>query len=122
MPMMTQRLCKACGKTHGNKAIHLRLDGNGDVIVSEEIFAALQAVFLGGLEVANGVSAPPTTFLGAVTKDKERIIDAPLNSDNAASPLITPARTKYENRDRMLRALRELTEALTESLEGRVDG
>jgi hypothetical protein len=101
LPMMTQRLCPVCGKVHGNKAIHLRLDGNGDVIVSTEVFAALLTVFLGGLEVANEIDKPPPLFLGAVHKDKERIVEAPLNRDNTAAALITPARTKYENRDRL---------------------
>lgn len=107
-PMLTQRTCQACLKVHANKAIHLRLDAEGDVIVSPEVYVALQSAFLGGMEVVNEVPNPPPMFLGAVEKDKERIVEMPLNRDTASAPLITPSRSKYENRDRLLKGLAAL--------------
>jgi hypothetical protein len=94
-------LCPTCGKTHANKAVHLRLDAHGDVIVSPAVFLALQSAFLGGLEVANKVEDPPPLFIGAVAKDKERIVEMPLNRDETGAPIITPSRTKYQSRDLM---------------------
>lgn len=107
--------CPACGKPHSNKAIHLRLDGNGDVIVSPDVYLALQTAFLGGMEVVNEVSSPPPLAIGAVPKDKERIVEIPLNRDNAAAPIITPARTRYENRDRLWEPFRPVLEQKAEA-------
>lgn len=103
--------CPTCGKAHANKAIHLRLDANGDVIVAPDVYFALQTAFLGGLELMNQVADPPALFLGAVHKDKERIVEVPLNRDNAAAPIISPERTKYEGRDRLEAPFLPLVEA-----------
>jgi len=92
--------CVTCGKTHLRKAIHLRLDHNGDVIVALPIYEALKEVFMGGLELANEVKAPPPLLIGAVDKDKERIVEAPLNGMKALDK-INPAQTKYDGRARL---------------------
>lgn len=94
--------CPACGVQHDRKAIHLRLDSNGDVIVSQQVYEALLTVpTMAGLVLENEVSNPPDLFIGAVDRDKERIISAPLNAAAKAADKINPASTKYENRDRM---------------------
>jgi hypothetical protein len=103
--------CPTCGKPHANKAVHLRLDANGDVIVSPAVYLALQSAFLGGLELVNDVADPPELFLGAVHQDKQRIVEVPLNRDNGHAPLIVPERTKYEGRDRLEAPFRPLVEA-----------
>lgn len=109
--------CPACGKLHARKALHLRLDGNGDVIVSREIYLSLQQVYLAGLELVNEVPNPPPVSIGAVAKDKERIVESPLNRDNTAAEIITPARTKYEGRDRLEAPWRPVLERLNETLD-----
>jgi hypothetical protein len=58
--------CPSCRITHPNKAIHLRLNSNGDVFVSEGILALLQQVGLAGMEVANQVNNAPPQIVGAV--------------------------------------------------------
>lgn len=105
--------CPGCGKTHDRKAIHLRLDANGDVIVSEEVYAKLQEVFLAGMEVANHVASPPPLVIGAVPKDRERIVEQPLSGLPAAQTII-PGRTRYESRDRLLAPFAPLIDAAAE--------
>lgn len=95
--------CPACNVTHARKAIHLRLDSNGDVIVSQPVYEALLAVpTMAGLVVENEVENPPDLVIGAVDKDKERIVSVPLNADETPADKITPASTKYENRVKAL--------------------
>jgi hypothetical protein len=36
--------CPLCGQTHQHKTVHLRLDGNGDVLVTEEVWKDLKDV------------------------------------------------------------------------------
>jgi hypothetical protein len=113
-PYPVAKQCPACLKPHANKAIHLRLDANGEVIVSREVYAALQTVpTMAGLELVDEVSNPPAQWIGAVAKDKERIVDAPLSGQPAAE-IITPARTRFESRDRLLEPFKPLIEAKEE--------
>lgn len=56
-------LCPACGTVHLRKTYHLRLDGDGTVIVSREIFQRLRQAGLPGLVVLNEVKHPPNQTL-----------------------------------------------------------
>jgi len=65
LPHPTQRykvpyLCPACGVTHERKTYHLRLDGEGAVIVSKEVFERLREMGLPDLQVMNEVQKPPS--------------------------------------------------------------
>lgn len=93
--------CPACGKQHDRKAIHLRLDASGDVIVSQQIYAQLQTVFLAGLELANEVEKPPPLAIGAVDTPTHLTIEAPLNLDTKAADFYVPGQTKYQGRDKV---------------------
>ena len=93
--------CPACGKAHDRKAIHLRLDADGDVIVSQQIYDQLRTVFLAGLEVANEVAAPPPLQIGAVDTPTHLIIEQPLNRDQRATDFYVPGQTKYQGRDKV---------------------
>lgn len=88
--------CPNCKRQHSNKAIHLRLDGNGDVIVSPEVFLKLKEVFFAGFEVSNEVKKPPRLAVGAVARDKERVIDAPLNPDLKHGDQIMDSVTRWQ--------------------------
>lgn len=115
--------CPSCGKQHSHKAIHLRLDGQGDTIVSQQVYkqlatktdGQLSVLDLAGLQVMNEVKEPPPLIIGAVAKDKERIVEAPLNPQAKAEDKITPGRTKYESRDRMEEVLKPVKEAKLEA-------
>lgn len=57
-------LCSTCESTHLNKAIHLRFDGSGDVVVAEEAWDTLRP-YLGDQVVTLGlVSDPEPMVLG----------------------------------------------------------
>lgn len=93
--------CMTCSRpnqpyVHNNKAIHLRLDSEGCVIVAVDIFAALQTAFLGGMELVNEVQSPPALKVGAVDKAKERIIEMPLNVAQTPPAKLTPEANKYQ--------------------------
>lgn len=97
--------CPDCGKQHANKAIHLRLDANGDVTVSKQIYESLQTIpTMAGLEFQNEVAKPPPLAVGAVAQEKRLIVEAPLNKDHATEHY-APGRTQYESRDRMEKAM-----------------
>ena len=57
-------LCPTCSATHQKKAIHLKLDGEGAVIVSEQVFERLRECGLPHLEVSNEVHKPPNQIVG----------------------------------------------------------
>jgi hypothetical protein len=79
MPPAHTRTCFACSRkdapvTHRNKAIHLRLDQNGDTFVAPGILALLRTVpTMAGLEVAPGRNAP-AQIVGAVEQPKQLVI------------------------------------------------
>lgn len=115
-PYPVVQSCPNCGKEHANKAIHLRLDGQGDVIVSVEVFEALRTAFFGGMELVNEIASPPPLRIGAVDKDKERIVESPLRAQDAATK-INPAETKYQGRDRIQAPFVPVIERLQERLD-----
>ena len=109
--------CPRCAKPHRNKSLHLDIDANGDVIVAPAIYAQLQTVpTMAGLEMVNEVKSPPPLFIGAVPKDKSRIVEAPLSGLPAAD-LITPASNRYENRDRLLAPYQPVVEKLQDEFD-----
>lgn len=108
--------CNACKKTHQRKAIHLRLDGNGDVIVAPAIYEELKTVFMAGLEVVNEVASPPPLMIGAVDKDKERIVEQPLSGYMPAHK-INPSETKYDGRARLEKPWLPILDALNLDLD-----
>lgn len=56
--------CQVCGVPHECKTYHLKLDGDGTVIVSETVWANLQRLYdCGGFEAVNVVSQPPSQGL-----------------------------------------------------------
>ena len=119
--------CQTCGTPHRRKAVHLRLDSNGDVIVAPDIYTSLLGVpgLLGApgstpapqLEVHNAVKDPPPLKIGAVDKAKERIVQQPLNQDKTPAQAITPASTKYENEQRIWRPFVPIMDAERERLD-----
>lgn len=114
--------CNACGTPHRRKAIHLRLDGNGDVIVAPDIYLSLLGVVglvgpQGSLTVVNEVKDPPPLVIGAVDKAKERIVGLPLNTAETPAATITPASTKYENEQRIWKPYVPVMDAERERLD-----
>lgn len=99
--------CPDCGKTHDRKAVHLRLDSNGDVIVAPAIFTRLQEVFLAGMEVVNEVSNQPPLRIGAVELPHREIVEVGLN-DQASQRFHRPGRTKHESAARLLTDFRRV--------------
>lgn len=109
--------CPRCDKPHRNKSIHLDIDAQGDVIVAPAIYETLQTIpTMAGLELVNEVKNPPPLLIGAVPKDKARIVEAPLSGLPAAD-IIMPATNRYENRDRMLKPYVPVIEAQEEHLD-----
>lgn len=106
------RLCNSCGKVHERKAIHLRLDPQGDVIVSRAVYAKLQTVGLAGMQLSNEVKAPPPLIVGAVDQPGYKTIEAPLAGNG--QEFYQPGHTKYEARDRQLAPFLPLIEATME--------
>lgn len=96
-------VCPSCGKTHERKAVHLRLDARGDVIVAHPVYEALRTVFLAGMEVTNEIAEPPPLILGAIEQPKYETIEHNLNGQDQRFYL--PGRTKYASRDRVRKAL-----------------
>jgi hypothetical protein len=97
--------CPDCGKRHLRKAVHLRLDHHGDVIVAKPVYEGIKArLALAGLTVANEVAKPPPVSIGAVDVTKREIVELPMNLDETPGKLIVPGRTKYESAARMEKA------------------
>lgn len=94
------KVCPLCGKEHLRKSLHLSLDAGGNVIVSKQVFAQLQKVFLAGMEVMNEVAAPPPLSIGAVEQPKVEVSETNLNGNGHR--FYVPPKTKYESRDKML--------------------
>jgi len=104
--------CNECKKVHHNKVIHLRLDADGNGIVSKEILATLKTqtpageiIALAGLSVTNEVQKPPTQVIGAVDRATYEVIDRPLNLDMRATDIYVPGVNKYQSRDRIHKGL-----------------
>ena len=88
--------CPTCAKPHRRKAIHLHLDSGGYVIVAVPIYEQLKTIpTMAGLELANEVPEPPPMSIGAVDRDKARIVEA------SAQDFIVPGQTKYQARDKI---------------------
>jgi hypothetical protein len=105
------RACPSCSqpnapKFHDRKSVHLRLDANGDVIVSADVYLSLVPVFLAGMEVVNEIEKPPTQMMGAVALPTQKIVEQKLNADTNAPDFYVPGKTKYESRDRLWAAIR----------------
>ncbi len=89
--------CPSCGKSHERKAIHLRLDSAGDVIVAPQILAELKKLpVMAGLEVANEVAKPPPLLIGAVERPQTEVIEQLLNAD-ASQSFRRPGLTRHES-------------------------
>jgi hypothetical protein len=56
-------VCNICNTTHNRKTYHLQLDGEGAVIVSQEVFKRLKEAGLPGLSYENPVGQPPAQRL-----------------------------------------------------------
>lgn len=99
--------CPSCARTHERKAIHLRLDPSGDVIVAPQVLAELRKlpVMPAGLEVANEVEKPPPLVIGAIDQPKSEILSFPLNADQAER-FHRPGHDRYEAERRMSKLLR----------------
>lgn len=56
-------VCPLCSTTHQHKTVHLRLDGDGNVIVSKGVWADLKDVPGLPFAIANEVRKPPKIIL-----------------------------------------------------------
>lgn len=101
------RFCPTCEKDHDRKAIHLRLDDNGDVIVSPEVYESLKTVYLAGMELVNEIEKPPTQLIGAVEQPKLYVVENRLSTSKEATPSYRKEKTKYESRDKLHNALKK---------------
>jgi hypothetical protein len=114
--------CMTCGTPHRRKALHLRLDGNGDVIVAPDIYVSLLGSGVVGqvgspLEVVNEVAEPPPLSIGAVDRDKERIVALPLNTDQTPETKVVPGSTKYEGEQRLWKPWVPIVDAAKERID-----
>lgn len=57
-PLVRPMLCPMCHYIHAHKTYHLGLDGVGDVVVSEVVFARLEEAGLGELRASQEVRRP----------------------------------------------------------------
>jgi len=64
VPYPVPFLCSACERVHHNKAIHLRLDQMGDVVVAEESWDNMRALLEPEFEMLGTVSDPEPLVLG----------------------------------------------------------
>jgi hypothetical protein len=102
--------CFACKLVHVNKAIHLRLDDNGDVFVAEGIFKLLQKVpTMAGLEVVDGRNAPPQV-IGAVGQPTQDIV-------LANQRFYVPGFNKYQAGERMQKPFQPVADAIAEKID-----
>jgi hypothetical protein len=99
------RFCKMCSRVHDRKAIHLKVDANGDTIVSAAVLERLRTVYLAGFEIVNDIAKPPTQYIGAVDQPTLLVVENKLNRDQTPEPAYVPPITKYESRDRLHRSL-----------------
>lgn len=107
--------CPDCGKRHLRKALHLRLDHQGDVIVSKQVYDALQPrLALAGLTYANDVAKPPPLAIGAVEQSKREVIELPMNLDEAPAPKHRPGKSKSESRAVIDKLIEPITTAKAE--------
>ncbi len=105
--------CPTCKLNHRNKAIHLRLDSNGDVIVAEGVYEKLLTVGLAGMEAVNQIAKPPPMNVGAV--------DIPTQEIKLGDRrFYVPGRTKYESSAITEKPLRELIDPLVEKWDRKV--
>lgn len=110
------RLCLHCSERqqdgtvirrveHDRKAVHLKIDSNGDTVVSTDVLEKLRSVFMAGFEVANEIVNPPTQYIGAIDQPQLLVVENRLNADQNPEPVYRPALTQYQSRDRLHRAL-----------------
>jgi len=97
--------CPSCSKIHNRKAVHLRLDADGDVIVSSPVYESLKIVFFAGLEIMNEVEKPPVMTVGAVERPNIHVVEYSLNGQNGE--FNRPGLTKYESRDILHKTIKE---------------
>ncbi len=101
------KACPSCKEVHVHKAIHLRLDSQGDVFVAEGILELLRKVpTMAGLEVVPGRNAPAQT-IGAIAQPTQYII-----LPNGTK--YTPGWNKYKAGERMQKPFEPWAEALAE--------
>jgi hypothetical protein len=94
--------CPTCKVQHFNKSIHLRLDSEGDVIVTEGVYEMLlREVGLAGMTAENRVDKPPPMRIGAVEVPTQEI----RLSDRR---FYVPGRNKYESGNLMEKSFRKL--------------
>lgn len=106
--------CNDCGRTHLRKAIHLRLDHAGDVIVSKPTYESYKIRLLAaGMEVANEVAKPPPLYLGGGWEKRE-IVEFPLNLAQIPNGKVEPGKTKYQARDSIQAVVQPVIDARAE--------
>ena len=112
------RPCFACSRkdapiTHMNKAIHLRLDSNGDVFVAEGIYELLRKVpTMAGLEVVPGRNPPPQV-VGALEQPTQYLI-------LPHGQRYVPGWNKYQAEQRMQKPFEPVAEMIQESVDRKV--
>lgn len=106
--------CNDCGKLHLRKALHLRLDHHGDVIIAKPAWESNRVRLLAaGMEVANEVAKPPPLYLGNGWEKRE-IVEFALNTDQTPNGKVEPGKTKYEARDAIQEVLQPVIDAKLE--------
>lgn len=96
------RPCNECQRPHARKALHLRLDNSGSVIVSRSVYETLRQVpQMAGLDVTNEVASPPPLALGAVESPTHLVVEQPLNADHRRPDIYIPGQNRYQGRDRI---------------------
>ena len=64
MPYPVPFLCSTCETVHLNKAIHLRLDANGDVVVAGEAWENMKDLLAPEFQVLGTISEPEPMVIG----------------------------------------------------------
>lgn len=113
LPLVYPTHCVECNTPHQKKSIHLRLDQNGDCIVSLDVLDQLRTRALGGMEVVNEIQNPPAHRVGAVSVPKREVYTAHLNGGQDPSRLWQPGKDKWESEEATLRTLKPWIEAAT---------
>jgi DNA-directed RNA polymerase subunit L len=101
-PYPQPKTCNNCGKFHDNKAIHFDIDTEGYTILNTVSWEKWKDhLQLAGFQVVNEVKNPPNLRIGAVDKDRSRIVRRQVNGQIDGAISIQPEMNQYQSRDKI---------------------
>lgn len=120
--MAAPRPCPSCSRPgepylHQKKSIHLRLDSNGDVLITPEVWQTLAKRQGAGLELDNPVGTkPPPTQIGFVDRPTAEIIKLGLGDKDPYPLFYVPGKSKWDTNYQVFQRLIQEAEATLQAL------